>query len=522
MAITVQDITTDATTIRWTPGGEESQWLLSYKAASATPWNAEILITGDPEYTLTGLAENTYYEVRVRTLCAAGDTSLFIMRSFRTICESITEFPWIENFDSYGASAFPPCMSRPVVYSGYPQTVSTYSVSAPYSLRFQSNVQTIAITPHFEREATDLMVTFKLRREGTSSGKFQVGVVTDPADMNSFVMVQEFNQTTMDTWQEFKVILSTAGVTGAHYIGFKQIATSSFYYYWLDDVEVDVLPEIDIEAISIAGPTQPTAMTPNTYHVTVKNRGLSEANGFTVSVMTEDNIEMGEVVVTDPLASEATRIIPATNIVFTEEMIGSLRIKAMVMLAGDEIESNNTTSLFEIEVIMDTTPLPPYTVNITTNSGASPAGAVVSLTGEGSNIEPVTATTSTVIFQNVPFGTYRLDITLAGFHDYTSEVTISQENSAHNAVLIEISNSITNYEVNYSIYPNPAANSLTVERSLSTPAVIELYNAMGMRISRYETNDLKFDLNVAALSSGTYFTKVIEGDKAGVKSIVKK
>jgi hypothetical protein len=86
----------------------------------------------------------------------------------------------------------------------------------------------------------------------------------------------------------------------------------------------------------------------------------------------------------------------------------------------------------------------------------------------------------------------------------------------------EICNSITNNEVNYGIYPNPATNSLTIERAASTQAVVELYNAMGMRIGQYETGDMKFDLNVASLASGTYFVRVIEGDKAGVKSFVKK
>jgi hypothetical protein len=82
--------------------------------------------------------------------------------------------------------------------------------------------------------------------------------------------------------------------------------------------------------------------------------------------------------------------------------------------------------------------------------------------------------------------------------------------------------SIKGYELDYGIYPNPATHSLTIDRGVFTPATIELYNAMGMRIRHYETSDSKFDIDVASLATGTYFIRVIEGDRVGVKSFVKK
>ena len=116
---------------------------------------------------------------------------------------------------------------------------------------------------------------------------------------------------------------------------------------------------------------------------------------------------------------------------------------------------------------------------------------------------------------NTPFGEYNKVGVQAHYITGTSEiVTLNQP--------FEICNSMESYEVNYSIYPNPATNSLTVERSISIPVIIELYNAMGMRINQYETSETKFEINIASLATGTYFIRVIEGDKIGVKSFVKK
>jgi hypothetical protein len=244
----------------------------------------------------------------------------------------------------------------------------------------------------------------------------------------------------------------------------------------------------------------------------------------------------------------------------------------------------------------------PYTINITTNSGDSPVGADVKLAGDFTYT--ATAASNSVIFDEVVLGTYTLTVKLAGFHDYTATLDIT-ETGVHLATLIEIIkapyglkidtlcntatltwnhdaggkhlNAFTVYldgvakaagiteteyvftdlgdgdytagvEANYSsgnseivtidftilctgvidpesgynLYPNPASNYLTVERENSSEATIDIYNAMGMHIATYETIEAKFDINVAALSAGTYFIRVTEGTTSSVKSFVKK
>jgi hypothetical protein len=235
-----------------------------------------------------------------------------------------------------------------------------------------------------------------------------------------------------------------------------------------------------------------------------------------------------------------------------------------------------------------------YTINITCDNGANPAGAKVFLANKDGEHEYEGLSGNTGIsFPTVRQGEYDLTITFAGFEDYTEELTI-MENETHDVVLISIKytvtfnvtkcgtedpiadativfngETITGYTVeapagthsytitkdeyatvsgkvtvvdqpitenvcispvgvgdievgDFNLYPSPASFNITVERGAAIPATIELYNAMGMHINQYETTEIKFEINVAALSAGTYFIRVTEGDHIGVKSFVKK
>ena len=77
-----------------------------------------------------------------------------------------------------------------------------------------------------------------------------------------------------------------------------------------------------------------------------------------------------------------------------------------------------------------------FTVNITTNSGDSPAGAEVTLSNTGAAFNAI-AMVNQVIFNNVELGTYTLKVTLSGYHDYTTQVEILGPD-VHLATLIEI------------------------------------------------------------------------------------
>ncbi len=84
----------NSATISWTANSGESSWTVQYKKSSDGDWTTVSDVTVKP-YTITGLTSATTYQVRV----AAG-TLYTSAITFDTECESVTTFPWEENFES--------------------------------------------------------------------------------------------------------------------------------------------------------------------------------------------------------------------------------------------------------------------------------------------------------------------------------------------------------------------------------------------------------------------------------------
>src|SRR5690606_39822964 len=70
--------------------------------------------------------------------------------------------------------------------------LSGNATSTPNSLWFQSltTTPTYAVSPPFAEDINNLRVSFMLKREGTSSGTIDVGVMSDANDINTFELVQ--------------------------------------------------------------------------------------------------------------------------------------------------------------------------------------------------------------------------------------------------------------------------------------------------------------------------------------------
>jgi hypothetical protein len=105
--------------LTWTESGTATQWQLCVNndmdnliLLSST--DDDVNVDGqNVSYTLSGLTGMTNYSVKVRTYCAAGDGNQSPWvgpTEFRTACETITTFPWSENFESYTSGDFnAPC-----------------------------------------------------------------------------------------------------------------------------------------------------------------------------------------------------------------------------------------------------------------------------------------------------------------------------------------------------------------------------------------------------------------------------
>ncbi len=243
-ALTVDSTSTTTADISWATTATSS--VIFYKGDNDPDWT-EIPSVTSP-YQITNLTANTHYIVRVANECEDGDNiSPYISISFYTECDVINTLPYTENFDSYtaGTSSRPHCWSFPIVSGSAPYIVSTQYSSTPNSLYFQSptTTPTTAVSPQFGADINTLRVKFMLKAESTtSSGTFEVGVMSDPTDVTTFESVRII-QPANTSWNQYVVDFDSTTMTGPNrYIAFRQNSNSSSYYYWLDNVMVMNIP----------------------------------------------------------------------------------------------------------------------------------------------------------------------------------------------------------------------------------------------------------------------------------------
>ncbi|MBW2961185.1 fibronectin type III domain-containing protein [Mesonia aestuariivivens] len=102
--ITINNVTSDSAEISWTAGEDETEWEILYGEEGFDPEIEGISISDNDGVlgeTLEGLSPNTEYEFYVKAICGVDEESSRRGPSaFLTACESITDFPYIEDFES--------------------------------------------------------------------------------------------------------------------------------------------------------------------------------------------------------------------------------------------------------------------------------------------------------------------------------------------------------------------------------------------------------------------------------------
>ena len=265
LAVAPENITTTTAVVSWTNGySTDNAWEINYRVSGAAEWTV-VNATTNP-HTLTGLAANTAYEVRMRTYCGdEGYSDWSATVSFRTACGVVSTYPWTDNFDSYSGTTsgttnnLPPCWSYINTctyssYKGYPVVYnsSSYSRSGNNHLRFYSYYSSsytaydpqnqYAILPQMSGLAGK-QITMWVRGYNASSA-VKVGLMSDPADAGTFVELEEQYGRTMSTsYQEFLYLVP--GDATAEYVAVMIEAASSSRTnnsVYIDDITIEEAP----------------------------------------------------------------------------------------------------------------------------------------------------------------------------------------------------------------------------------------------------------------------------------------
>ena len=249
------NITPQSADLSW-DGGNANSWTVEYGTHEFTLGTGTVVdVTGNPETTLTGLADNTEYDVYVKTICGDEESPNKII-SFTTPCLGLTSVPQTWDMESNllaGSSSYPlpECWTR--IGSGtssqypYAYNYSTYAHSGTRSLYFNNSYpHAYAIMPYIDPTVLDihnLQVSFFAWANNASAySSLQVGVMTDPTDAETFTPVRSFSITTSYPVETYDVPFSEYTGNG-NYIAFRNVttgsATNSFY---VDDITLMEIP----------------------------------------------------------------------------------------------------------------------------------------------------------------------------------------------------------------------------------------------------------------------------------------
>ena len=271
--LTVSAPTTTSLNLSWTENGSATNWVVEYGPAGFTQGTGTtVQVQGTPSTTITGLSASSTYDFYVKSVCGAGDESYWSVKATgATLCGTITQLPYSENFDAYGISSLPSsgatapmpnCWERINTYSSgvRPFCYTTYNYNSTAGLYFyaSSGSYNIAVMPELDASipVNTLKVSFMYRGFSTSyTTPMSVGVMTDPMNASTYVEVATVPfDATITNWVSREV--SFANYTGSgRFIAFRNGSSSATTYAMIDNLV------LNYDSTQVGGCAFPTGVT---------------------------------------------------------------------------------------------------------------------------------------------------------------------------------------------------------------------------------------------------------------------
>jgi len=175
-----------------------------------------------------------------------------------------------------------------------------------------------------------------------------------------------------------------------------------------------------------------------------------------------------------------------------------------------------TSGQSSIQTISFNMDAPQYTVTFTVKNIANApiAGASIAI-----NNTTLTTNAQGIATINLVDGTYSYTVSKTGYNTITDQLVVNGANLPVNVILTGVEDAISN---TFAVYPNPANNSLNVARSLTSPAVVEIYSNNGTLLKSFEMNETTMSISISDLNSGVYFLRLIENENTSVQRFIKK
>ncbi|MBR1834039.1 MAG: choice-of-anchor J domain-containing protein [Bacteroidales bacterium] len=238
----------------------------NYTVVLSDGTNTDTIHATDTIVGLTGLTPNTTYTVSVIANCSDGSSRMPVNMQFSTPCLGISTLPWTENFDSLATNLTNnlPCWGYIANGNSNSRVIVTDATSrthsSPKSLRFSGycSQPNFVVLPYFNDSISSLVLRLWLVAEnGTNSGQLRVGYLTDPGDSSTFVPTAVFDAADYLSYQQEQATF--AGAPAGARIAISQLNNGNNYWWWIDDIEVDHVPNCIAPVLSVSNITDSSA-----------------------------------------------------------------------------------------------------------------------------------------------------------------------------------------------------------------------------------------------------------------------
>ena len=259
--LTDEVVTSTSVSLSWTKGAEDQDaWQFRYKKTSDSEYTY-VLVENNPSnsYELTGLEPATSYDVNVRAYCGGDDYSKWSLadqsrdKTITTACASIT-LPYTCDFEGavetgghFSSYPVPKCWDRVEMqygsyspYTYYPYVNNSNANNGSKCLwmyRTPNSASQTIILPEIDEqyEMSNLQIRF-WAKAGSSNNTLSVGIMEN----GTFSEVQAVEGVST-SYAEFTVLLTHYTGNGRN-IAIKCGTSSSYLYYYIDDVKVEEIP----------------------------------------------------------------------------------------------------------------------------------------------------------------------------------------------------------------------------------------------------------------------------------------
>ena len=279
LAVVAAGTTSESITISWVSDGSSFTVL---NMADTT----EIGSTTDTFMVVDNLTPVTTYTFGVVVDCGS-ETSDTMYISARTACAPFNA-PYTWGFEDMTTSNVPECWNA---VSGTPyvtvnSSYSTYSHSGEKALAFYGTG--LIVLPELTVEANTLQMQLWLRASSNTSGSgnFEVGYMTDPADATTFTAIATYSYSEFaingTMTYDMRTVMFDNAPEGAR-MALRAAPTSTYAYWYVDDVTIDELPNC-VPVSNLAAVADQTT----TESITIS--WVSTGSSFTVLDMADSSV----------------------------------------------------------------------------------------------------------------------------------------------------------------------------------------------------------------------------------------